>query len=201
MGKASKPHTAAALTDSDVDRLYECHQLGPKTPTSALNTVWFNNTMHFGMRAATEHRAMLWGDAELKHDSELDTDYIEFHERATKTRTGENIRDNRACPPRMYATSENAERCPVAAYKFYAARWPADYSNVSDPFYISPVTNNTSPNLQEQWYLRGPVGINKLSGLMKTMAQKAGIGSDKMISNTSVRKTIGAENDRLQCAG
>ena len=45
---------------------------------------------------------MLWGDLELKTD-DLGKEYIEFHERATKTRQGA-TRDVRPFPPKMFAT-------------------------------------------------------------------------------------------------
>ena len=51
------------------------------------------------------------GDAELQFDHDLNSEYVEFHERATKTRTGININDMRPCAPRMYASPEFPERC------------------------------------------------------------------------------------------
>lgn len=64
--------------------------------------MWLNSTLHFGLRGRQEHIHMLWGDMELKED-ESGTEYVEFHERATKTRQG-STRDVRSFAPKMYST-------------------------------------------------------------------------------------------------
>lgn len=56
--------------------------------------------MHFGLRGRHEHEQMLWGDIDLKTDS-TGTEYLEFNERATKTRNGTG--DIRPFPPKMFA--------------------------------------------------------------------------------------------------
>lgn len=168
----SKPKAATGLSATDIDRLYETHQLGASTPASLINTLWFNNMTYFGMRGNKEHRNMMWGDAELKFDNELNCEYLEHHERATKTRTGANIRDIRSCPPRMYATPDYPERCPVEIYKLYESKRPDDYCLPTDPFYIATITNNTTPGLDQKWFLRGPIGINKIKEMMKKNGKK-----------------------------
>jgi hypothetical protein len=45
---------------------------------------------------------MLWGDVELNTDS-AGREYLEFNERATKTRSG-NSRETRPFKPKMFAT-------------------------------------------------------------------------------------------------
>ena len=54
MGKGNKPKVAATLTDTEVDQMYAKDVLGAKTPTSLLNTVWWNNCVHFELRGTTE---------------------------------------------------------------------------------------------------------------------------------------------------
>ena len=49
-GKGNKPNASLSLTDSEVDELCHKGQLGSETPEAILNTLWFNNTTHFGMR-------------------------------------------------------------------------------------------------------------------------------------------------------
>jgi hypothetical protein len=190
-GKGSRPNKADPLTDEEIQQLYASDQLGIKTPQSLINTMWYLNTLHFGIRGGCEeHRNICWGDIVLKNDPISKFDYLEYHERTTKTRTGEDLRNTRACPPRMYATPDNRERCPVHTYICYQARRPEDFCNQNDPFYLAPVTNNLSPSLTERWFLRGPVGANKLQSLMRKMAKKANLPKNKRITNTSVRKTL-----------
>ena len=111
------------LTDSEVDELYRKGQLGSETPEAMLNTLWVNNTTHFGMWGGKEHRDLCWGDIQLKEDiSDGEAmQYLEYTERQIKTRTGENPRDIRPVKPRMYE-NENKERCPVQLYKAFSQR-------------------------------------------------------------------------------
>ena len=190
MGKGSKPKASTALSATDIDTLYDTNQLGSMTPASLINTLWYNNMTYFGMRSDTAHRAMMWGDAELQFDHDLNSEYVEFHERATKTRTGININDMRPCAPRMYASPEFPERCPVEVYKRYKSKRPEDYSEPTDPFYIAPVTHTKTPGPSQKWFLRQPVGINKIKELMKVMSRNAELPDNKHITNTSVRKTL-----------
>ena len=188
--KSYGPRKAEPLTDDDIDKLYECKQLGTATPTSLINTMWFLNTLHFGIRGgAEEHRQIKWGDIVLKSDPQTHLKYLEYHERTTKTRTGDDIRNTRPCPPRMYATTDGS-RCPIATYVFYRSMRPQDYSDPDDPFYLAVVTNNKHPRTDEKWFLRGPIGKNKIESLMKNMAKNAGLPEDRKITNTSVRKTL-----------
>lgn len=190
LGLGSKPMAATGLSAMDIDKLYETNQMGRTTPESVLQTLWFNNMTHFGMRGNKEHREMMWGDVELNFDNDLNSEYLEFHERATKTRTGVNIRDTRPCPPRMYASPNFPDRCPVELYKLYNDKRPTDYCNPTDPFYIATVTHTKTPGPNQRWFLRGPVGIHKIKEMMKRMAKNAELPEDKRLTNTSVRKTL-----------
>ena len=59
-GMGNKPQAADTLTDKEVKQLYEKGQLGNKTPSSIINTLWYNNSTHFGIRAGgSEHRQVL----------------------------------------------------------------------------------------------------------------------------------------------
>ena len=87
----------------------------------------------------------------------MNAEYLEYSERQTKTRTGVDVRDTRKSKPRMYATAVPG-RCPIECYKFYADRRPADFCNPDNPFYLAIVTHKREPQLNEQWFLRGPVG-------------------------------------------
>lgn len=127
------PFKADPLTSEEVDTLYETRQLRKHNPSSLINTLRYNNTLYFGTSGgATEHHNMRWGDVVLKHDAELGLEYLEHHELITKTRTGDNITDTRTCPPRMYATPNEVERCHVATYILYRAKRPDGYCNPDD---------------------------------------------------------------------
>ena len=65
-GMGNKPYASAALSEEDVQVLFEKDLLGSSTAEALLNTVWFNNIIHFGLLGCKGHRQMCWrGDAKL----------------------------------------------------------------------------------------------------------------------------------------
>ena len=52
--------------------------------------------------------------------------------------------------------------------------------------------NTSNPGQGDQWFLRGPVGRNKLNNLMKQVATDANLPdlASKRITNISVRKHL-----------
>ena len=52
--QANKPNASAALSEEDVQVLYEKDLLGSSTTEALLNTVWFNNTILFGLPQAAQ---------------------------------------------------------------------------------------------------------------------------------------------------
>ena len=116
-GKGNKPKASVALTSEELKILYEKGLLVLCSPEALSNTLWLNNTLHFGLCGCKEHRDMCWRDVKL-HKTENGVEYLEFNERQTKTRTGSDYSNVRAVPPKMFATDET-ERDPVAVYKFF----------------------------------------------------------------------------------
>ena len=55
-GLGNLPNKADAVTDDDIEKLWQCNQLGAANPESIINTLWFFSTIHFGTRTAEEHR-------------------------------------------------------------------------------------------------------------------------------------------------
>ncbi len=187
-GKGNMPNKSDAVSDEELEIMWQNGQLGGSTPDSILQTLWFYNTVHFGLRGSAEHRDMCWGDVELKSDGNK-KEYLEFNERQTKTRTGENPRDIRAVKPKLFANLENPDRCPVNIYKVYAQKRPQGYSEASHPFYIASTTKHL-PSRTETWFKRNPVGVNKLQSMMSRMVTSAGITTDKHLTNHSARKYL-----------
>ena len=119
-GKGNKPNASVALTEEEIKLLYDKELLGTSTPEALLNTIWFNNTIHFGLRGCKEHRNMCWGDVQLRQTTNGE-EFLEYSERQTKTRTGENPRDVRQIKPKMFSVP-GSEKYPVAAYQLYAKK-------------------------------------------------------------------------------
>ena len=64
-GKGIKPNASVALTNEEIQIIYEKKLLGIESPEALLNTLWLNNCLHFGLRGCKEHRDMCWGDVKL----------------------------------------------------------------------------------------------------------------------------------------
>ena len=65
-GMSNKPNASAALSEENVQVLFEKDLLGSSTAEALLNTVWFNNTIHFGILGCKKHREMCSrGDVKL----------------------------------------------------------------------------------------------------------------------------------------
>ncbi|CAG2257953.1 unnamed protein product [Mytilus edulis] len=72
-----------------------------KQPDALLNTIWVNNTLHFGMRRRKEHIDMFFW-RHKKDATASGEQCLEYNERMTKTRT-EHC-DSKAFAPKMFAT-------------------------------------------------------------------------------------------------
>ena len=127
---------------------------------------------------------MCWGDVKLCQTS-TGQEYLEFNERETKTHSGNDPRNVRAIAPKMFAIQRN-EKCPVKTSKVYGEKRPAEMNTDDAPFYLA--VNNVKSGSGKPWFKKAPVGVNKLNTLMKTIAQKAGLGPN--FKNHSGRKTM-----------
>lgn len=186
LGLGNKPNKAEVLTEKDEDLLWLSGQLGLDTPHSLSNTVWYHCTKLFGFRGGHETRQLRWGDVSLKSD-ESGSQYLEFNERLSKTRQG-NSSHLRPFAPKAFPNTLLPERCPVAAFKLYAAHRPTGFNDPDSPFFVS-INHSWYPGSNIAWYKNSPMGQKLLSAMIKSMSVKAGI-VHKKLTNHSVRKTM-----------
>ena len=144
-GKGNKTKAARALTDEEVDILYGKELLGLSSPESLVNTLWLNNTQHFGLRGCQEHRDMKWGDVQLKTSAD-GVQFLEYTERQTKTRTGVEPKDTRTVKPKMFSVP-SSDRDPVKAYHLFASKRP-EKMNSDDSHFTWPSTTLNWHSLQ-----------------------------------------------------
>lgn len=149
-GKGNVPKHADAINDDEISKLFEKGCLGTSTPKSQCGII-IPCTL---ASEEGEDRTLKLGDITLQLDEELNTEYLEYNERQTKTRTGVdtcNIRDRKL---RMYA-DPHSPTCPVMMYKAYKAKRPENFNDPGKPFHFETVTHTTNPKEYEQWFLRG----------------------------------------------
>ena len=129
-GKGNKPNASAALSEEDIQVLYEKDLLGNFTAEALLNTVWFNNTIHVGLRGCKKHREMCWGDVKLCQTS-TGQEYLEFNKRETKTRSGNDPRnvyknhctENVCCAEQREMSSKGLQSLGRKATRRGACNW------------------------------------------------------------------------------
>ena len=120
------------MNEEDIDQLWEAGALVLTNPQSMIHTVWWNNTMLFGMRGVTEHYNLRWGDVTMKTSTD-GVSYLEHtNERQTKMRSG-GVPDVKACKGQMWELPGNP-RCPVAAYKAHKYKCPEEATQPDEPF-------------------------------------------------------------------
>lgn len=157
-GKGNKPNVSVNVSHtSELNAMYVKSLLGTRNSESLSNTLWLNNTMHFGLRGGKEHRDMSWSDVKLKQTADGEK-HLEFNEKQTKTRAGSDCRNVRKIAPKMFAT-DGSGRDPVVTYNLYARKRPEEMNDDESPFYLA-VNTLKAESLQTKEYLKAaPVGI------------------------------------------
>ena len=69
-GLENRPKPTTALADDEIEILFDKELFGLSSPQAPLNTVWLNNTIHFGLRGCKEQKELRWGNIVLKPDSD-----------------------------------------------------------------------------------------------------------------------------------
>ena len=189
-GYGNKPNEAEELTDSDIDSLFACGQLGHETPQQIVNLLHLTFSMILGMRGGREQRQLSWGDISLSVDDDGD-EYLEHkRERQTKTRTGHDPKNVRKFKPKAWENNDQPDRCPVRAYKIYRDQRPASMNNPEDPFFLS-INHVKNRKPDTAWFKPVPMGVNHIYGLVKQMRMECDeIDSGRKITNHSVRKHL-----------
>ena len=147
--------------------------------------------IHFGLRGCKEQKELRWGDIVLKTDID-GKEYLEYFERQTKTRTGEDPRNQRLIKPRMYPNNDaiSVDRDPVHVYMMHKEKRPPSMLDPDSSFYLSVNYFKTETHASvegKNWFKAQPMGVNKLNNIMKDMTQAAGISAK---TNHSGRKTL-----------
>ena len=57
-GKGNVPNRAKSLSEAEKNILWESRQIGCNSSRSLIQTVWWNNCLHFGMRGRDEHHSL-----------------------------------------------------------------------------------------------------------------------------------------------
>ena len=176
MGKQT--NRAKSLTDEEIEVLWSSNQLGRENPRTLIQTVWWHNCLHFGMRSREEHHGLKIEDFTIEYDS-IGRKFVSFNEGPTKTRNKGLKFQPRLIKPKMFATG--GPRCPVFLFEEYKRRRPTSMIN-NGPFYLSVIDKPKS----KCWYKQLTMGKNTINTFLKNMKMNSPLSeSDKRITNHS----------------
>ncbi|XP_066920125.1 uncharacterized protein KIAA1958-like [Clytia hemisphaerica] len=182
-GMGKRPNKAASLTKAEEEILWECGQLGTESPSSLINTIWWQFSMHFGLRGRQEHHIMKVEDFTWKLDED-GNEFLTFSESFSKTRQNGLREVHRVAQPKMFANGSS--RCPLMIYKTYLSKRPLSLRH-SGPLYLS-INHKTTTNV---WFKNQKMGQNTIDTIMKRMVESSTLSTTttKKLSNHTVRKT------------
>ena len=113
--------------------MYEKGLFGVASAEGLVNTLRLLNTINFGLRGCEEHRQMTWGDVKVAQETD-GSDYLEYTERQTKTKSETEPRNIRTVKPKAFAAPNGLpERNPVFVYKLYAQKKARSDAKVRRP--------------------------------------------------------------------
>ena len=183
-GKGKRPNKSNSLSESEVNILWECGQLGTHCPMSLIKTIWWLFTLHFGLIGRQEHHFMTISDFQFKKD-DFGNEFVTFAEGITKTRQSGLLEKHRLIQPKMFST--DTSRCPVNIFKLYLSKRPSQLRS-SGPLYLSIIHKPVSNSL---WYKTVPMGQHTRNSIMKRMIENSPLrNSDKRLTNHSTRKIL-----------
>ncbi|XP_022248344.1 uncharacterized protein LOC106464838 [Limulus polyphemus] len=181
-GKGCLSTKHVPLTDSEIDKLFLSRQLGASSKDSIINTLWFYNSIFFGIRSAKRHYELRWGDI-LLCQLPNGLEYLEYIDQETK-KPKEGVMGNF----HIYANLNCPDRDPIHIYRLYTSHRPECMKKADSPFYLVP--NHSKATYNNSWFKRQPLGENRLASLMKSMAKNAGLSVEKHFYNISVRRAL-----------
>ena len=134
-GRGNKPNASVPVTEEEMKVLYNKGLLGISNPEALLNSLWLNNSLHFGLQGIQENHNTCWGDVTLNKTAD-GVEFLEYNERQTKTPTDANVSDMRPLAPKMFGTN-SSEKNPVAVYKLFVQKRPDGMKGAESPFYLA----------------------------------------------------------------
>ena len=139
-----------ALTENDEDKLIESGEISVENPEGLQFGVFYFLGKYFALRGREEHRSLRFGDVVKRKDSSGE-EFLEYHERASKTLDGTGKTDFRQTTPRAYAVQSNPERDPVHFYNEFVKHRPKSMLTEDAPMYLTSIPTKRLKPDDETW--------------------------------------------------
>ena len=170
------------MTEDEEEKLWQEGQLGSSSPTQLIQTLFYLNGLHFGIRGGTEHHNLTIDQfsIEVVNDSEC----LVYREKANKTYQG-GLKQRKLNPKmKTYFKNENIpdDRCHVELFKLFKKHRPQVLA------YYLQCKKGDKHCTNDMWFTSRPVGVNTLQKFLKIMFSNAGLDSGH--SNHSLKATL-----------
>lgn len=182
-GISVKRRQADVISQQEEEMLWDKGILGTSSPQQLLDTLIYMFGINFALRAAQEHKNLRWNRSQIELLTDEDgRKFLRYTEDVSKANAG-GLRHRRVKAKMVdaYENLEDPNRCIVEIYLKYIAHCPTE--DRPDCLYLRPL-----PKAQSGiWYARQPLGINKLSAVVKRICALAGLSGHR--TNHSLRAT------------
>jgi hypothetical protein len=176
---------AAPISFDEEEELWSKGILGDDSPRKLIETLIYLLGLHLSLRAAKEHRDLVFGEDSQLELVEMDGECIKYTERISKNRTY-GLKHSTMDPKTtfIYPNTANSFRCPVRLYKKYITHRPETNGMKGNPSFYLAIIDNPKSNV---WYKSSPLGVHSIESVVKKVMEKC--GKKGFFSNTSLRRT------------
>jgi len=167
------------ITKQQIERLYECGELGPANstnPAQPQGTVWFYLVLYFGQRGRENQRLMKSNMLVFRKTPQA-KEYCELSKKgagsvpSTKNHQG-GPHDHEDDSDRKIFALQDSPTCPVQTIRNYLSHlYP-----VLELLFQRPRNSESKKfNSNDSWYCNSLLGDTSLNNMMKDMSKQAGI--------------------------
>ena len=170
-GLGSKKRQAEPITEQEEQLLWSKGLLGDDSPQVLLNTMVYMIGLYFALRSGKEHRKLRFSPSQIELvEREGERPYLLYTEDESKNHpSGLKGRRIKCKSVKHHANLENPSRYFVRLFTLYKSRCPSNPEQNAS--YLQPLKKPTA----QCWYMREPLGHNKLAKIVSDMCRSAGI--------------------------
>ena len=158
---------APVVMETEEETLWEKGELGSSSPQQLIQTLFYLNGIHFGIRGGSEHHNLTIDQFSLV--TYEGSECLVYREKVNKTYQG-GLKQRKLNPKEKsyFKNSDmSPEKCHIELFKLFKQLRPDAL-----PFYLQCKKTYK----EDTWFTTRPMGINTLQKMLKTMCQKAGLG-------------------------
>ena len=190
-GFGNLPNARRMIEEGEEEMMWTSGAFGDDNPESLLHALFWLVSLQLGFRASNEAVQLKLGDFEEVHDENGEIKWIQWSERSSKCRQGENPYAEahvRPFLPKLMPNKNNPSRDPIRLYQLYLEKRPLEKKTPESDFYLAINTNRPHPD--SKWFKNSNMGKERIGQIVKRAATKAKLSNLQWVGNHSIRKTM-----------